>query len=88
MIENLESEFTQPKTKTFLKVCQVCQISLHQKILLILSEKTPALKLATQNLKNVEVISSSNLNTLSLLKANQIIVSSSALTNIKEIYCD
>jgi large subunit ribosomal protein L4 len=88
VIENFETEFSQPKTKAFVTICNECGISLNQKILVVTAEKTTALKLATQNLPNVELILSSNLNTFSLLKANQILVSSSALNNIKEIYCD
>ena len=88
IIENLENEITQPKTKNFLKICQDCGISLDQKLLVIVSQKTIALKLSTQNLKNVELISASNLNTLSLLKSKQIIVTPLAINYIKEIYCD
>lgn len=88
IIDNFESEITQPKTKNFLKICQNCSINLDQKLLLIVSKKTNILKLATQNLKNVELISASNLNTLSLLKAKQIILTSLAINDIKEIYCD
>ncbi len=88
IIENLESESFTPKTKAFLKVCQDCDVSLDQKLLVIVSKKTPALKLATQNLKNVELISASNLNTFSLLKANQILLTPLAINYIKEIYCD
>ena len=87
VIENLETDVTEPKTKAFLKVCQQCNVSLDQKLLVIVSKKTVALKLATQNLKNVELISASNLNTLSLLKSKQIIVTPLALNDIKEIYC-
>ena len=50
--------------------------------------KAVTLKLATKNLKNVELISASNLNTLSLLKAKQIILSSLSINDIKETYCD
>jgi large subunit ribosomal protein L4 len=88
IIDNLENEITQPKTKNFLKICQACSINLEQKLLVIVSEKTGPLKLSTQNLKNVELILASNLNTLSLLKAKQIILTSSAINSIKEIYCD
>jgi large subunit ribosomal protein L4 len=87
IIENLENQITEPKTKTFLKVCQDCAINLDQKVLVIVSKKTTPLKLATQNLKNVELISASNLNTLSLLKAKQIILTPLAINDIKEIYC-
>jgi len=88
IIENLESEITEPKTKNFLKICKDCSIDLNQKILLVVSKKTIPLKLSTQNLKNVELISASNLNTMSLLKAKQIILTPLAINYIKEIYCD
>lgn len=88
IINDLETALTEPKTKAFLKICQDCGIQQDQKILVIVEKKTNALKLSTQNLKNVELISASHLNTLSLLKANQILFTPLALSYIKEIYCD
>lgn len=88
ILENLETETIEPKTKSFLKICQNCSINLDQKLLVVVSKKTMPLKLATQNLKNVELISASSLNTLSLLKAKQIILTPLAINDIKEIYCD
>ena len=88
IIENLESELQDTKTKNFLKICEKCTINLEQKVLIIVSKKTIPLKLATQNIQNVELILASNLNTLSLLKAKQIILTPLALNKIKEIYCD
>ena len=38
-------------------------------------------------MKNVELISASNLNTFSLLKAKQILLTPLAVNEIKEIYC-
>jgi len=88
IIKNLENELIKTKTKNFLKICEDCNISLNQKILIIVSHKTNALKLSTQNLKNVKLILASNLNTFSLLKAKQIILTPLAINDIKEIYCD
>ncbi len=88
VIENLENELTISKTKKFLEICTNCNINLDQKILVIVSQKTIPLKLSTQNLQNIELILASNLNTFSLLKAKQIIVTPLALNDIKEIYCD
>jgi large subunit ribosomal protein L4 len=88
IIENLENEIKESKTKKFLKICDDCAVNLNQKVLVIVSEKTVPLKLSTQNLKNVELISASNLNTFSLLKAKQIILTPLAINYIKEIYCD
>ena len=88
IIENLEDAVTEFKTKSFLKICDNCKINVNQKILVVVSRKTSTLKLATQNLKNVELILASNLNTFSLLKAKQIILTPSSINDIKEIYCD
>jgi large subunit ribosomal protein L4 len=88
VIGELESLINEPKTKVFCDICKVYNLDLNQKILLVVSKKTPYLKLSTQNLKNVELISASNLNTLSLLKAKQILLTPLAVNDIKEIYCD
>ena len=68
-------------------MCDDCNINSNQKVLLVVSKKTLPLKLATKNLKNVELILASNLNTLSVLKAKQIILSSLSINDIKETYC-
>jgi len=88
ILDNLETDFTEIKTQNFLKICDNCDVKLSQKVLVIVSKKTVPLKLSTQNLKNVELISASNLNTFSLLKAKQIILTPLAINEIKEIYCD
>lgn len=87
VIEDLENAITESKTKNFVSICTQCDVNLSQKVLVIVSQKTVPLKLATQNIPNVELILASNLNTLSLLKAKQIIVTPLALNDIKEIYC-
>lgn len=86
LVQNLEDEFKLPKTKEFINLCKNCNIQLDQKTLLVVSEKTPALLLATRNIKNIEIISVSHLNTLSVLKAKQIVVTTQALNYMKEIY--
>src|SRR5210317_2059719 len=88
IIKDLEDKLTKTKTKNFLEICKNCQIDLNQKILVVTSKKTVSLKLSTQNIKNVELILASNLNTFSLLKAKQIIMTPLAINDIKEIYCD
>ena len=87
VVDNIENMLETPKTKLFSDFCSQCDIDLSQKTLLIVSEKTDCLKLATRNVKNVELILASNLNTLSLLKAKQIILTPLAVNVIKEMYC-
>lgn len=88
LIDNLEDNFKKPKTKKFCNICQNCDINLSKKVLFIVSKKTNTLKLAVQNIKNVELISACNLNTLSLITANQIVITTSALNNLKETFCE
>jgi len=88
VIGELESLINEPKTKVFCDICKNYNLDLNQKILLVVSKKTTPLKLSTQNLKNVELISASNLNTLSLLKAKQVLLTPLAVNDIKEIYCE
>jgi len=88
IIEDLETKNFEPKTKNFLKICENCDIDCNQKILIIVSNKTEYLKLSTQNLKNIELISAANLNTFSLLKAKKILLTPMAINDIKEIYCE
>ena len=88
MIDDLETKFVESKTKKFLEICNNCNLNLDEKLLVIVSQKTVPLKLATQNIENVELILASNLNTFSLLKAKQVILTPLALNDIKEIYCD
>merc|ERR1712238_378522 len=73
VIDNLENLLDTPKTKVFCNFCKTCSIDLNQ-------------KLSTRNLKNVELISASNLNSLCLLKAKQILLTPLAINDIKEIY--
>lgn len=88
VIENFEDLVIEYTTKSFLKICKNCNINSNQKVLIVVSKKTSALKFATRNLKNVELILASNLNTFSLLKAKQIILTPLAIKDIKETYCD
>jgi len=88
IIDELESLIKEPKTKVFWNICQNYTRNINQKILLVVSKKTKSLKLSTQNLNNIELILASNLNTLSLLKAKQILITPLAINDIKEIYCD
>lgn len=86
VIENLEDNFNIPKTKEFCNICQNCNIDLTKKVLLIVSKKSNTLKLAVQNIKNIELISACSLNTLSLIAANQIVMTPLAINDLKETF--
>merc|ERR1712157_211862 len=88
VIDNLENFIEEPKTRNFYSFCKNLGIDLNQKTLVIVSKKTDRLKLSTCNLKHIELISASNLNTLCLLNSKQILLTPLAINDIKEAYCD
>ena len=88
IINNLEDKITNSKTKLLIGLLENCRIELDKKILLIISKKTIPLKLSVRNIKNLQIISASSLNTLSLLKAEQILMTPLAINDIKETFCD
>lgn len=88
IVDKLEDNFESLKTKIFLQLCHNFQIDIDQKILVIVSTKTKFLKTATRNIKNVELISADQLNTFSLIKAQQILITTSAVNLIKETFCE
>lgn len=87
-VENLENDLIKIKTKDLIQILEKLNFSLNEKTLIVVSKKTPALLLSARNIKNVELISASTLNTLSLIKSKNILLTVSALNDIKEIYCD
>ena len=87
ILNDLEESIDNPKTKFLESVFKNCNVQLDEKVLLIVSKKTVPIKLSVRNMKNVELISAINLNTLSLLKAKQILLTPLALKDIKETFC-
>ena len=88
VIENFEESFVSNKSKDLITIIKNFKFSLNEKLLIIVSTKTKAIRLSSRNIKNVELISASNLNTLSLIKSKNILLTLPALNDIKEIYCD
>ena len=87
ILSGLEESIDTPKTKYLENIFKKCNVQLDKKVLLVVSKKTIPIKLSVRNMKNVELISASNLNTLSLLKAKQILLTPLAVNDIKETYC-
>ena len=87
ILSGLEESIDTPKTKYLENIFKKCNVQLDKKVLLVVSKKTIPIKLSVRNMKNVELISASNLNTLSLLKAKQILLTPLAIKDIKETFC-
>ena len=87
---DIESKEITPKEfrEAFNRTIESRKLPKNPKVLVVVSKKSPSIKRAYNNLKNVELIASSSLNTLSLLTADLIMITPSAMKNIQEIYCD
>jgi large subunit ribosomal protein L4 len=88
VIKDFENALQTPSTKDFLHVFNNCNVNLDKKTLLIVDKKSKILTLSSRNIKNIELSSASNLNTFSLLAAEQIVLTQSALSKIQEVYGD
>jgi len=74
------------KTKEILKKLKELNFTASSKILIILTAPNKKLWLATRNLKNIDITVGNCLNIKQLLKANHILVSSSAMLLIRKTY--
>ncbi len=88
LLDNYFENWSVFKTKILLNNLSKFNVKLNQNLLLIVNKKTKALFLASRNIPNITLICAKNLNTLSLLKNQNVFITVSALNNIKEIYCD
>lgn len=86
----LLDQITKPKTKTIIEILHNLglQTNKKQKILIITNKKTPELYLSIRNLPNIDIIAADNLNSLSLIKADKILLTIDSLKKIEDIYND
>ena len=86
IVKNLFANIDEPSTKKMLltlKQLGLC-IDTKEKLLIILNNKNKVTYLSTRNLQNIEIIEAKHLNSLSLIKANQILITDEALKTIKQ----
>ncbi|MEM9272853.1 MAG: 50S ribosomal protein L4 [Cyanobacteria bacterium P01_F01_bin.143] len=88
VVENFVEEIARPKTKEIISALGRWDVDSTKKVLLIVTEITENLDLSTRNIPNVKVLKASNLNVYDLLNAQQIVVTTDALTKIQEVYGD
>lgn len=75
-----------PKTRNFLTVLDNLNIQRDLKLLIIMKTKPLNIYLATRNIKNIEIISVDQLNILSIIKAEFILVENETIEIINKKY--
>jgi large subunit ribosomal protein L4 len=83
VLEDLNYEA--PKTKTYIEMLKKLQVA-DKKLLIILSEPNKNVFLSARNLKKSNVSTVSELNTYSILNANNLLITESALSGIDQIF--
>jgi len=88
VVEDFAKEVTTPKTKEIVSALGRWGVDPSSKVLLIVTEIPEALHLSTRNVVNIKLLKAGNLNVYDLLNAQQVVVTTDALTKIQEVYGD
>lgn len=86
VVEEFAEQFPRPKSKELLNAISRWGIEPDTKVLLILPEPQPNVYLSGRNIELVNVILATSLNVYDILAADKIIVTSTAIAKIQEIY--
>ncbi len=88
VVQDFDDKLTRPKTKEIAKALTGWGVESESKVLLVLSERNETIYLSARNIANLRLISASNLNVYDLLLADRIVITTSALEKIQEVYGD
>tara|TARA_Y100000589_G_scaffold323581_1_gene358340 strand:- start:1026 stop:1655 length:630 start_codon:yes stop_codon:yes gene_type:complete len=85
-VEDFGSTIDKPKTKEIIEGLIRIGIDQTKKILVILNEPSLNIKKSIHNIANVRLMYADQLNVFDILNANQIVISTSAIKKIQEVY--
>jgi len=86
VVEDFGEQLQRPKTKDLVEAISRWGSQPEQKTLLILSERSENVYLSARNIENVRLMIADQLNVFDLLHADKVVVTSSALDKIQEVY--
>ncbi|HEY9761473.1 MAG TPA: 50S ribosomal protein L4 [Trichocoleus sp.] len=86
VVEDFADKLSRPKTKELLSAMARWGVEAEDKVLLIVGERDENVYLSARNVESIKLISASNLNIYDLLVADRLLVTSSALQKIQEVY--
>lgn len=88
VVEDFTDKLPRPKTKELIEALNRWEIEPTSKVLLIVSERDDNVYLSARNVSTIRLISANNLNVFDILAADKIVVTTSALDKIQEVYGD
>ncbi len=88
LVEDFSDQLPRPKTKELLGALTRWGVLEKSKVLLVVSERNDSVYLSARNVSSLKLILASSLNVYDMLLADQIVMTSSALSKIQEVYSD
>ena len=85
-VEDFGSSLTTPKTKEIVNGLDRLGIDKSKKILIILDNPSTNIRKSIQNIPNIKLVLADQLNVFDILNANEIVIGTSAITKIQEVY--
>ena len=85
-VEDFGSSIDTPKTKEIIEGLSRLGIDKTKKVLIILDNPSINIKKSIQNIANVRLMLADQLNVFDILNANEIVIGTSAITKIQEVY--
>ena len=85
-VDDFGSTLKQPKTREIIAGLDRLGIDKAKKILIILDSPDAVVKKSIKNIPNVKLILADQLNVFDILNANQIVIGTSAIARIQEVY--
>ena len=85
-VEDFGSNIDIPKTKEIIEGLSRLGIDKTKKVLIILDNPSLSIKKSIKNIANVRLMLAHQLNVFDILNANEIVIGTSAITKIQEVY--
>ena len=85
-VEDFGSSIDTPKTKEIKEGLSRLGVDQSKKVLVILDNPAVNIKKSIQNIPNVRLMQADQLNVFDILNANEIVIGTSAITKIQEVY--
>jgi large subunit ribosomal protein L4 len=88
VVQDFAEKLPRPKTRELVNALKGWGVEPDAKVLMILAERDEMVYLSARNVEKLRLITATNLNVFDLLAADRIVVTTSAIEKIQEVYND
>lgn len=88
VVQDFAEKLSRPKTKELVNALKGWGVEPDAKVLMILAERDEMVYLSARNIEKLRLITATNLNVFDLLAADRVVVTTSAIEKIQEVYND